>query len=295
MPSFGKGTHPDSILVRHREYLRDLNTGVFTPDGGDVPDITSYRLNPTDATTFPWLSPIARRFQQWRPHGIVFELVSASGAAVASTNAALGTFSMATQYDVLAAAFSTKQSLLNSHFATSARVSDNQMHPIECRREDVVGNILFCDPEQEGWEPRLDDLGIVTIWASGSQATYVAAQLWVTYEIELIKPKLGVQPGPTVSVLDKYYAEHPDAAHPPPEKPLSAAECAKLRRFIEEDLPPDPLPPLAANPGPAPSLDETPSDEGVVIEEAASALSASGYAGFLLGARSAARAIPKRV
>lgn len=272
-------------MVRHREYLRDLNTGVFTPPGGDVPDVTSYRLNPTDSTTFPWLAPIARNFQQWRPHGIVFELVSASGAAVASTNAALGTFSIGTQYDVLAAAFPDKRSLLNSHFATSARVSDNQMHPIECRKEDVVGNILFCEPaaQYNFYEPRLEDLGITTIWASGSQATYVAAQLWVTYEIELIKPRLPSRLVQQVTAIDKYYSEHPSEKH-------------EERKDGEEEPPPGPLPPLhAATATPAPSLDSPASDEGVVVEEPPDTLSASGYAGYLLGVRSAAQSIPKRV
>lgn len=255
--------------------------------GVDTPNVFTFRLNPTDQTTFPWLSPIAKNFQQWRPHGIVFELVSASGAAVASTNAALGTFSIGTQYDVNAEAFSTKRVLLNSHFATSARVSDDQMHPVECRREDIVGNLLFTDPElvDPQWEPRLDDLGITTIWASGSQASYVAAQLWVTYEIELIKPKMQPAPAGGISAIDQYYADHPEE-RPRARHPAAAGPAA------EDDPPPMPLPTLERSPAsPAPSTE--PGDEGVVV--APPDLSASGYAGFVLGARSAARNIPKRL
>ena len=67
--------------IRFREYIGD----VFThPDEAGKFYAKSYAINPGLAATFPWLSPIAQQFDQWTPHGIIFEFKSTSSEYVAT-------------------------------------------------------------------------------------------------------------------------------------------------------------------------------------------------------------------
>lgn len=189
------------IRVKHREFLGDLVTGT------NIIQRYDYALNPSSDRTFPWLSTIAQNFEQWIPHGIVFELVSTCGNAVSSTNASLGTFSMATTYNFYSPPAVNKVELLNSYFATSGKTADNLMHAVECAPEEVQTRIFntydnVSTPSAFG-DQRFYFLGYTSIIASGSQASYTGCELWVTYDISLIKPRksrLGLVPA--VTVLD---------------------------------------------------------------------------------------------
>jgi hypothetical protein len=199
----------DGLLrIRHREYLGDLQTGTTTPWRG------TYRLNPSDPLTFPWLSTLAQNFEQWVAHGIVFEFVSTCGNAVSSTNAALGSISLATQYNSEATAFSSKIQLLNHYFATSTKTAENLMHAIECSPDEVPTKLLYTGvptpfgPDYPG-DDRLYDLGFTTYWLQGSQSFYTAGELWVTYDVSLLKPRLNIYTQPEDSVSHKYFADHP--------------------------------------------------------------------------------------
>ena len=70
-----------SIVVRHREFLAEIKgTTTFTVAG-------SYPINPGMAQTFPWLSDIAKNFQQYRIRGMVFHYVPTSGMVTGSSPA----------------------------------------------------------------------------------------------------------------------------------------------------------------------------------------------------------------
>lgn len=182
----------DAVIVRHREFLGDFSTTVTWSNG-------TYIINPCYKKSFPWLSKIARNYQQWSPLGIVYEVVSTCGNAVSSTNAALGTTIVSTQYNAFANPFIDKTQALNNYFASSAKTSENQVHPIECKIDERPTPILYTyshlgntadeDPVLYSSEDRrLNDLGIVNVAHVGSQAVYTAGELWVSYEIALLKP-----------------------------------------------------------------------------------------------------------
>lgn len=181
-----------AMRVRHREFLRDTSSGTS-------PAVyAQYGLCPTETSTFRWLAAIAHNFEQWIPNGIVFEWVPTCGAAVSSTNSALGTISMATQYNANESPFVDKTALLNHHFATSGRIADTQMHAIECAVGDRPTPILYTRTDDPFALPdedeRLTFLGWTTIWREGSQASFTAGELWVTYDITLLKPRLPATP-----------------------------------------------------------------------------------------------------
>lgn len=184
------------MRVKHREFIGDLQTGLAPPSQ----TIYEYALCPQNAALFPWLSTIAGNFEQWIPHGIVFEFVSTCGNAVSSTNASLGSVSIATQYNSQSNSFKSKSQLLNHYFAVSGKTADNLMHAIECDPAEVQIPIFntFANGQITPalGDDRLYYLGLTTIWNQGSQSTgavpptYTCGELWVTYDISLLKPRI---------------------------------------------------------------------------------------------------------
>jgi len=176
----------ESIVLRHREYITDVITG--TSNGFNV---NSYNLNPGVDTTFPWGSSVAQAYQEWKPKGIIFEFVSTSADALNSTNTALGSVIMATQYRASAPAFTSKSQMENEFFASSGKPSENQCHPIECAPKEDPYNIHYVrgNAVPTGDDVKLYDIGLFSLATTGFQASNVnIGELWVSYEIELLKP-----------------------------------------------------------------------------------------------------------
>jgi len=179
------------IRVQHREYITDIRTGTNVPEG------LLFAINPFNSAMFPWLSNIATNFEQYRIAGMVVEYISNSGSAVSSTNAALGSISIATQYNADMPGFNSKRELLNHYYAVSAAPSQNMVHAIECKEAyDPYKLYWVRQPDQPlPGDSRIQDYGVVNIIAQGSQSTYIAGELWVTYDIYLYKPRLNTLGG----------------------------------------------------------------------------------------------------
>jgi hypothetical protein len=76
-------SNDQSVLIRHREYLGEISGSISY----DVK--RSFEINPGNPDTFPWLSGVAARFQEYRIRGLVFHYIPSSGNAVSGTSAAL--------------------------------------------------------------------------------------------------------------------------------------------------------------------------------------------------------------
>jgi hypothetical protein len=195
--SFNNG----GFIVRHREYLRDINaTTAFT--------LTSLNINPGLVASFPWLAAVADQFEQYRFRGLVFEFKSLSSDAVlsSSTSSALGSVVMATQYDVLDPPFPNKFNMENYEFANSNKPSISFYHPIECARNQttITEQYVRSGSVPAGADQRFYDLGTFNLATVGMQAASgVCGELWCTYEIELLKPKLTTDEG--YSLLTDHY------------------------------------------------------------------------------------------
>lgn len=175
-------------VVRHREYIGDVITG-----GTSAFNVSNYPINPGVAQTFPWLSAIAQNFEQYRVDGMVFEFKSTSADALNSTNTALGTVIMATEYNSDSDPFANKQQMENHEFASSARQSCSMLHPVECKKSLTAISELYVRSETppDGQDLRLYDLGRFSIATVGQQGASVnIGELWVTYEITLLKPQI---------------------------------------------------------------------------------------------------------
>lgn len=193
VPQFSKGRNP---IVSHREYICDI----FSSTGFNV---QSFNINPGLASTFPWLYNLAVNYEQYKLKGCVFEFKSTSANALNSTNTALGTVIMATNYDVLDSNFASKLTMENYDMAMSCKPAESMLHGVECSKRLNPLSELFVRQTAvpTGADARLYDLGKFQIATYGMQAANVnIGELWVTYEVELIKPKLGQQLGQNIVV-----------------------------------------------------------------------------------------------
>lgn len=183
--------------IQHREYIQDI---FGTTDWTNL----SFSINPGMSETFPWLSTVANAFEQYRFHGILFQFKSTSADALNSTNTALGTVIMATEYNPLHDSFASKRDMENHVYSTSCAPSTTALHPIECARDVTVLDELFVrNVPVEGSDLRFSDIGKFQIATVGMQASANIGELWVTYDIELLKPKL---PDAFTSVGPAHYA-----------------------------------------------------------------------------------------
>lgn len=176
-----------SVIVRHKEFITEV-TGktAFTVQ-------RRLSINPGLSATFPWLSGVAAQYSEYTIKGMVYHYVPTSGNAVSSTNAALGTVMLQTSYRANEAQPASKVEMLNEYWSNEAKPSEAFCHPIECDPKENPFNVQYI---RTGDVPTTDnvllyDLGTTTLAVSGQQANdIVLGDLWVTYEIELRKPKL---------------------------------------------------------------------------------------------------------
>lgn len=176
-----------TVTVRHREFITEV-TGktAFTVQ-------RSFSINPGLANTFPWLSSVAAQYSEYRIRGMVYHYVPTSGNAVSSTNAALGSVMLQTSYRANESVPTSKVEMLNEYWASEAKPSEAFCHPIECNPNENPFNVQYV---RIGAVPSTDnvllyDLGTTRLAVSGQQANdVVLGDLWVSYEIELRKPRL---------------------------------------------------------------------------------------------------------
>lgn len=183
IPSFDSGRR--GVTLTHREFLCDLT-------GSAGFNAKQFVLNPGIRSTFPWLSDLGNRFEQYRIRGMVFEFVSTSADALNSTNTALGTVIMSTQYNVYRPAFTSKMEMESYEFTVSGRPSANLIHPIECAPSETPFKVYYIRnaPISDGADLRMYDHGVFTIATVGMQAAATIGELWVSYDVELLKPRI---------------------------------------------------------------------------------------------------------
>jgi len=193
-----------SIIISHKEYLGDI----LSASTANTFNVQSFALQPGSGQTFPWLSQIAGNFQEYRFRGLVFQFRSMSADALNSTNTALGSLVMSTEYNAAAPAFSSKAEMENAQFANSIKPSESCMHFIECAKQSTVLSNLYIrtDAVNSATEDiRFYDMGNFYIASTGCQGTNVnLGELWVTYEVELFKPRLWNAIGESIAFYNAY-------------------------------------------------------------------------------------------
>jgi len=184
-PAFRSDSH--STRVVHREFIGDVVGSIAFSKQYKFP------INPASALSFPWLSTMAVLFEEYKFHGLVFEFKSTSGSAISSTNAALGTVMMATQYNVYLPDFVTKVQMDAYEYTVATKPDCSALHPIECDPKLNDREVYFIDTSQfaAGGDLRMTNMGNFYLYTAGQQAdANTIGELWVTYDVELLKPRL---------------------------------------------------------------------------------------------------------
>jgi len=184
--SFGDMNH--GVIIMHREYIGDITqTQNFT--------LTSFPINPGLAGTFPWLSNIAPNFDQYQILGMIFHFRSTASDFGTTTNMAMGSIILATDYDSADNLYGSKIEMENAQYSTSGKPSVDVMHAIECDPDITFAPIKYVRSGgvPAGKDSRLYDQGNFQIATTGMPANSGAiGELWVTYKIAFFKPALNM-------------------------------------------------------------------------------------------------------
>jgi len=187
VPQFTNAGSMRSVRIQHREYLQDVSSSTGFQN-------LTFAINPANAILFPWLSAMAQNFQEYKIHGMVFTFNSLSSDALNSTNTALGAVIMSTDYNSANQPYASKQAAENSEYTVSCKPSSSLQHGIECDPSMTVNQgHLYISPFNNGTTPAGQDiktynLALFQFMTQGSQASATIGELWVSYDIELIKP-----------------------------------------------------------------------------------------------------------
>lgn len=190
VPMFGNMNQ--AMVVSHREYIKDILIP-GTPANFTLED---FPLNPGMAKTFPWLSVIAKQFDQYVILGMIFEFVSTSSTTI-TTQLGLGTVIMSTDYDAADANYQNKLEMENAQFCITTRPSQSAIHPIECDPSvnQVEVKYLRDSAVPAGKDIRLYDHGkfeFATVnLPAGSSGSI--GELWVSYQVAFLKPTFAQQ------------------------------------------------------------------------------------------------------
>lgn len=220
VPQFKRNDH--SVRVCHREFMGDLKV----PENPTGFVNKSYTINPANKELFPWLAKMASLYSTYKIHGMVVTYKTMSTNF--STGGPLGTVVMATNYNVNDKPFEDKIQMENAEFAVSCNPSQSLIHALECDPEVTGLNILYVkDPLTNvvgaTSDNRFYDFGKLQIATSGLPGKPGASmgEIWVSYDIELIKPVLG---GAGTGVDGVCIVSHEDAT----EAVNSSAVIAKV-------------------------------------------------------------------
>jgi len=183
--SFG-GAFSNSVRIRHREYVSEilLTSGSTT--------MTTWPINPGLPQTFPWLSSIAQNFVEYRIRGLLACFKSTSSDfPVGGASSALGSVAVAFSYNPAAPLPTSKMALLEMDWAVDSKPSLSFVAPMECKRgQNVVSNFLVRQATSSLPVSLTDQAQLIMCVTGTTASSGVIGELWLTYDIELVRPTI---------------------------------------------------------------------------------------------------------
>lgn len=178
--------------VKHRECLATVTQGAVVVAATTLVPAFDQQLCPTNANAFPWLSSIARLFEQYQWKGVMVEYVPVVDSG--STSVSMGTVAMFCEYNPASATNpTTAQICLNQMWAQGARSSDRITMPIEVAPNGTPIPVNWTTSLQNA-DARLSSLGRLFVGCEGCPINagnpIVLGRIWITYDIDLLKPQL---------------------------------------------------------------------------------------------------------
>ena len=196
VPTFKPTGDGNGVTISHKEYISDI----FGPANAGGFQNTPYSINPGLERTFPWLSQVAMNYEEFTIKQLIFTFRSTVTDFVAN-NGQVGTVIMATQYNPSDAPFASKQDAMEYDMAMSGKTSQNMLHGVECdprQLSGAVGKFTRAGPVSHQQDLKQYDHGTLNMCISNIPAAFAnqaLGELWVSYTIELRKPKFFVTRG----------------------------------------------------------------------------------------------------
>lgn len=183
VPKVGS-SQDQGVRYRHEEYLGDVTSSADW-------ELTQFHVNPGLQESFPWLSTIAGNFQKYRMNGLVFYLKSTSSSAIANTSdLGLGTVLGAFQYNVYDPAPSSKVEFLALSGSGSGKPSDDHIYPMECDPSKIQFKNLLVRSKGQVDDLAKYDHATLNLATVGFPGVYSLGELWVSYDVTLIAPRV---------------------------------------------------------------------------------------------------------
>lgn len=205
VPRFG-ATSDQAVIISHSEYVRDI----VAPDTAGLFQNQTIEINPGLFSTFPWLSQVAANYDEYELKQLIFTYKPTITDFV-STNGQVGTIILATQYNVQDEPFSNKNDMMHYAGAMSTKVSQGMLHGVECnpnKNSGSAGKYVRGGPVLPMQEAQNYDLGNLNIATHSTPTEFnskTLGELWVSYTIELRKPKFYAAEGSAI-VQDTFIA-----------------------------------------------------------------------------------------
>jgi hypothetical protein len=187
------GGEMGTITLSHKEYVADI----FGPETPGIFQNITFGLNPGLPATFPWLSQLAQNYEEYTIKQLIFTFRSTVTDFVAS-NGQVGTIIMATQYNSNDEPFQSKQDMMEYSGAVSAKISQAVIAGVECDPAQLSGSYgkyTRAGPVPQSEDVKTYDLGTLNVATSNTPAQFnnqAVGELWVSYTVELRKPKFFV-------------------------------------------------------------------------------------------------------
>jgi hypothetical protein len=195
VPGFNDVPDGNSVVISHREYISD----VYGPPSGNFTNVV-YNINPGLERTFPWLSQIACNYDEYTIAQLMFTY-RPTVTDFAAASGQQGQVIMATQYNANDEPFTDKRVMMQYDGAMSSKVSCEQVHGVECNPKKLSGDqgkYVRNRPVLEDHDINTYDHGQFNIAIADIPNTYAnqsLGELWVSYTVELRKPKFYANKG----------------------------------------------------------------------------------------------------
>lgn len=195
VPSFGP-SGANTVTITHKEYICDI----FGPENAGTFANQVFSLNPALQTTFPWLSQVAANYDEYTFGQLMFTFRSTVTDFVAQ-NGQVGTVILATQYNAEDTPFASKQDAMEYDGAVSGKCSQEIIAGVECdpaQNSGSYGKYTRAGPVPQGQDVKTYDLGNLNVAVSntpGAFSNQALGELWVSYTVQLRKPKFFVTRG----------------------------------------------------------------------------------------------------
>lgn len=189
IPGFAVAPDGSSVIVTHKEYLRDIygSSSAFSN--------IALQINPGQSSVFPWLSQIARNYDEYELKQCMFFYRSTTSDIGSSTNGQVGTVLMATQYNAENVPFSDKDTMLQYDGAMSAKTTEDLLHGVECDPSKLSGSRgrfvrpanPLSDEDLNTYDHAQFNLAVCNTPSGFNNLSL--GELWISYTIVLRKPK----------------------------------------------------------------------------------------------------------